>query len=65
LLANGFRQRALIFEAPAPLQDLLRGGLILPEIRSSRLGFDLRQFAREAGFVKAPSANRPRGSTGR
>jgi len=44
LFANRRREGALVFEAPAPLQDLLRGGLILPEIRRGGLILDLRQL---------------------
>jgi hypothetical protein len=33
-------ERQLVFDAPAPLQQLLRVGLVLPEIRFGDAGFD-------------------------
>jgi hypothetical protein len=55
---KGLGQRAIVFESPAALEDLLRGGLILPEVRRRARGLDLVQFPQEACFVKGPSANR-------
>jgi hypothetical protein len=52
------RQRFVVFDAAAALEDLLRARLVLPEIRLRRLVLDLRQLALQASFVKAPSAAR-------
>jgi hypothetical protein len=64
LLADRGGQRPILFEAAPPLQNLLRGALILPEVWRRRLRFDLGQFAREAGFVKVPSARLRRARKG-
>jgi hypothetical protein len=61
LLANRLREVALGLQPPAPLEDLLRGALVLPEIRFGGLRFEFRQLAAESRFVKAPSADRRRG----
>jgi len=60
LLADGRGQRPIVFEPAPTLQNLLGRGLILPEVRRGGLGFDLGQFACQAGFVKDPSARRRR-----
>jgi len=65
LFANRGGQRAVALEPAPPLQDLLGRGLIFPEVGRGGLGFDVGQFAREAGFVKVPSARRRRARKGR
>jgi hypothetical protein len=56
LAPQRFRQRAILFEAAAALQRLLRRALILPEFRQGDLLFEVAELARQARFVKAPSA---------
>jgi hypothetical protein len=53
---------AILFEAPAPLQQLLRRRLILPEIRRSDAFFDGLQLVCGVGRVKDSSAGRRRGA---
>jgi hypothetical protein len=50
----------LLFEPPAPLKQLLRGGLVLPEVRFAYLRFDCGQLGFELGGVKDSSAGRRR-----
>jgi hypothetical protein len=37
-------QRDVLFQAAATLQQLLRGGLVLPEVRLADAGFDATDF---------------------
>jgi hypothetical protein len=53
-------QRDVVFEAAPPLQQLLRGGLVLPEVRFADALLDFLQFVGRAGGVKDSSADRPR-----
>jgi hypothetical protein len=62
--AQRVAQRLILFEAAATLEQLLRGGLILPEIRVGDALFDPRQFVGGAGGVKDSSAGRTRGASG-
>jgi hypothetical protein len=65
LLAQRLGQRAVVLDLAAALQDLLRVGLVLPEIRRRDGRLDLGQLALQPRFVKAPSADQRRGTTGR
>jgi hypothetical protein len=55
-------QLAILLDAAAPLQQLLRGRLVLPEIRCGNAFFDSSQFGVGAGGVKDGSAGRWRGA---
>jgi hypothetical protein len=57
LAAERFGERAVVLEAAAPLEDLLRGRLVLPEVRAGELAFEIAELPRQAGFVKDPSAD--------
>jgi hypothetical protein len=61
LLAQRGGERAIVFDAAAALLDLLRRGLVLPEVGRGGAQIEVVQFAGKAGFVKAPSAGRRRG----
>jgi hypothetical protein len=56
LAAQRRRERAIVFEPAPTLLGLLGVGGIFPEIRRGDRRFDFRQFALQAGLVKAPSA---------
>jgi hypothetical protein len=60
LAAQGVGQRAVILQPAPPLLDLLRGGLVLPEVRFADALLDFLQFVGRAGGVKDSSADRPR-----
>jgi hypothetical protein len=55
---------AVLLEAAAPLQQLLRGGLILPEVRSADALLYAGQFFSGACGVKDSSAGQRRGGPG-
>ena len=55
LLAQGLGKRAVVFDALAALQDLLRVGLVFPEVGRGDAGLEIGKLALETGFVKAPS----------
>jgi hypothetical protein len=63
-LAQRRGQRAILFEPPAALQDLLRGGLILPEVRIADAPLEARELVGQPRFVKVPSAARRRARPG-
>jgi hypothetical protein len=65
LPAQRLGQRAVVLDLAAALQDLLRVGLVLPEIRRRDGRLDLGQLALQPRFVKAPSADQRRGTRGR
>jgi hypothetical protein len=50
----------VVFEAAAALEELLRAGLVLPEVRVGRLLLYLLEFVGRAGGVKDSSADRMR-----
>jgi hypothetical protein len=58
--ASGERlgERQLVFDAAPALQQLLRLGLVLPEVRLGDAGFDAIEFGAGAGGVKDSSAGR-------
>jgi hypothetical protein len=56
-LGQRARQVAILLETPSALQDLLRFGLILPEIGGSGARFEARQLVVGAGGFKDSSAN--------
>jgi hypothetical protein len=60
LAAQRRRQRAIVFEAPAALQQLLRRSLVLPEVRSGDLRLDVLDLARQPRVVKGPSGDEER-----
>jgi hypothetical protein len=60
LLLQRSTEVAVLFEAPAALQDFLRLRLVLPEIRRGGFGFELGQFLIGAGGLKDSSADRRR-----
>jgi hypothetical protein len=51
----------VVLEAAPALQELLRGGLVLPEVRVGDAFFYLREFVGGTGGVKDDSADRMRG----
>ena len=53
-------QVAVVFEAAAPLQQLLRAGLVLPEVRIGNAQLYPGEFVGGAGGVKDSSADRTR-----
>jgi hypothetical protein len=53
---------AILFEPPAALQQLLRGGLVFPEIGGAGALFDFLQFFGGLCGVKDSSAGRQRGA---
>ena len=55
---------AILFQAAAALEELLRPDLILPEVRVGDARFDVRQFVRGLCGVKDSSAGRWRGAPG-
>jgi hypothetical protein len=55
-------ERDLLVEPPAALQQLLRLGLVLPEVRLADARFDARQFFRGTCGVKDNSASQPTAS---
>ena len=57
-------QLDVFLEPAAALQDLLRVGLVLPEVGSGDALFYLGEFDRGAGGVKDSSAGRRRGAPG-
>jgi hypothetical protein len=60
LLPERQHEIAILLDPAAPLQDLLRFGLVLPEIRSGGKRLEARQFlVRSSGF-KDSSADRQR-----
>jgi hypothetical protein len=59
-LAQRHHQIAILFDAPAALQDLLRFGLIFPEFRGGGAGLEAGQFFIETGGFKDSSADRQR-----
>ena len=59
-LSQRFDQREVILQPPPTLQDALRYGLILPEIRGGRLSFDLGELVGRSCRVKDSSAGPPR-----
>jgi hypothetical protein len=61
---EGVSELAIFFEAPAALEQLLRRGLILPEIRSGDALFYPCQFIRGTRGVKDSSAGQRRGAPG-
>jgi hypothetical protein len=65
LAAERFGERSVVFELAPALKCLLCDLLIFPEVRGRNLCLDLGQFALQAGFVKAPSADRWRVRPGR
>jgi hypothetical protein len=65
LTAQRFGEGAIVLETAAALLYLLGVRGVLPEVRCRDRGFDLGQFALDAGFVKAPSAGRRREPSGR
>jgi hypothetical protein len=58
LLAQRFGQGAVVFEPAPALLRFLRVRRVFPEVRRRDRGFDFRQLAVQASFVKAPSAGR-------
>jgi hypothetical protein len=60
-LAQRHHQVAVLLEALAPLQDLLRFGLVFPEVGRGRLVLETGQFFVGAGGFKDSSADRQRG----
>jgi hypothetical protein len=58
--AQRHHQIAILFEAAPALQDLLRFGLVFPEIGCGRAGFEPAQFVFRAGRFKDSSADRQR-----
>jgi hypothetical protein len=56
LLPQRGEQIAVLLQAPAALEDLLRFGLIFPEVRVSGPGLELGQFGIGAGGFKDSSA---------
>jgi hypothetical protein len=58
------REIAILFEAAAALQDLLRAGLVLPEVRRGDLRFYSRELFGGVCGVKDSSAGRRRGAPG-
>jgi hypothetical protein len=59
---EGPAQVAILLEAAAPLQQLLRPGLVLPEVRLGDALLYLCEFFCVAGDVKDSSAGRRRGA---
>jgi hypothetical protein len=59
--AQRFAETLVVLQAASPLQQLLRGRLILPEVRLGDAFFYLREFVCRAGCVKDGSADRMRG----
>jgi hypothetical protein len=57
-------QLAILLEPAPPLQQLLRGRLVLPEIRRGDPRLDLRQLLLGPRGVKDSSADRRRASSG-
>ncbi len=60
LLPKRLRERLVVLKAPPLLQDLLRGGLVFPEIGRGDARFELGQLFGDTRFVKDSSANRLR-----
>ena len=61
-LAQRLAEVAILFEAAAALQQLLRRGLVLPEVRRRDALFDGLQLAGGMCCVKGSSAGRRRGA---
>jgi hypothetical protein len=59
---QSFAEVAIFFEAAAPLEQLLRAGLVFPEIRVSDALFDPGELVGGSGGVKDSSAGRRRGA---
>jgi hypothetical protein len=53
-------QPLIVLEPAAPLQQFLRGRLVLPEVRVRNALFDFREFFRGSRGVKDSSAGRKR-----
>jgi hypothetical protein len=62
LRAQRLAQRAIFVEPAAALQQLLRGLLVLPEVRIGDSLFYFREFVGGTGGVKDSSAGRRRGA---
>jgi hypothetical protein len=58
LLRQPVAERDVLLETAAPLQDLLRLGLVLPEVRRGGLVLQLRELVGGACGVKDSSADR-------
>jgi hypothetical protein len=55
-------QLDFFFDAAAALEDLLRFGLVIPEVRGRCAGFYLGELVRRASCLKDNSGDRPRAS---
>jgi hypothetical protein len=62
-LPHRFAEVPILFKTPAALQQLLRRGLILPEVGGSNAFFYAVEFIRRNGGVKDSSAGRLRGGS--
>jgi len=62
---QGVAERQLLLQTPAPLQQLLRLGLILPEVRFGDARLDARELGAMTRRVKDSSADRRTASPGR
>jgi hypothetical protein len=62
-LAQGLAEIPILFDPAPPLQQLLRSGLVLPEIRRGDAVFYFPEFIRRAGGVKDSSAGPSRGGS--
>ena len=63
-LAQRLQQRDVFVEAPAPLQHLLRRGLVVPEVGRAGLRLEAREFLLGASGVKDTSRVRQRAAAG-
>jgi len=61
-LAQRFAETAVLLEAPAALQELLRRRLVLPEVGGANALLDVLQFVGGVCCVKDSSAGRRRGA---